>query len=664
MAEGTIKDKLDQLLKDNIKLSGLLGKINKQEGKETQIGRWFWLRDFFNMLNNVSIIVKIIVNSDRKSASLTQGSSSITWKVIKNENNIDDFFSIAKDGNERLKPEDQNMHKNSDLLKKLIRILLGASHTKDTYNRIERFRITTNSYLNIDSNIVNTIKNPDAHFLTNNYLFYIVQYCLKIAQNEAQNISDLLEEVKFVCCFPSQQFYLSNNFEKNNKTYITKIFQPKFLWMWSTKANVLRFPSLYIFGRFCGWDFFKGKALSQSLLKDYIPTPNNENHSIAEWSKDGNLAKQLVELDMDKFAKAWETISQTISQTIVKNGDPSQMSQIITYLLDDDDYVELVDFVQHKKAVILSGPPGSGKTHAAKEVIAKQLLRLNYSETLESRLFDKNDTYNNYSNGAWNLIQFHPSYAYEDFIGGIRPNVKNGEQLNFTVEKGSFLAFCIEANKFPEKKFVFIIDEINRANLSAVFGELLYALEYRGEEINIPNFRKFSIPPNVYLIGTMNNLDKSLSNIDYALRRRFSFYDFNVRLIDLNVMLDKMISEDSITELIKRAEKLNEMLSAETKDGGLKLSKEHQIGQAYFKKIADYLETVPSEASTISGSDSQSRQDISPAMYSKLWKYDIEPLLREYLGSQYDKEAIKKNVDNMREMFVDGIKQDDKKAKQ
>jgi hypothetical protein len=155
-----------------------------------------------------------------------------------------------------------------------------------------------------------------------------------------------------------------------------------------------------------------------------------------------------------------------------------------------------------KGQVILQGPPGTGKTF-----VAERLARLLVSGT----------------SGHWEIVQFHPSYAYEDFMQGIRPSIKAGA-LSYNIEPGRFLEFCERASNTNGAPAVIIIDEINRANLSRVFGELMYLLEYRDREVPLSTGAKpFQIPKNVYLIGTMNTADRSIALVDHALRRRFSF---------------------------------------------------------------------------------------------------------------------------------------------
>jgi hypothetical protein len=163
----------------------------------------------------------------------------------------------------------------------------------------------------------------------------------------------------------------------------------------------------------------------------------------------------------------------------------------------------LVRQLRRKKHLVLQGPPGTGKTY-----FAERLSRVLISDT----------------RGVQDIVQFHPSYAYEDFVQGIRPEVIKG-QMAFHMVPGRFVEFCTRAVALPKSEpCVLVIDELNRANLSRVFGELMYLLEYRDREIPLSGGgRRFRVPENVFVIGTMNTADRSIALVDHALRRRFTF---------------------------------------------------------------------------------------------------------------------------------------------
>ena len=178
-------------------------------------------------------------------------------------------------------------------------------------------------------------------------------------------------------------------------------------------------------------------------------------------------------------------------------------------------FTEILDTLKAKKNVMLQGPPGVGKTF-----FSKRLAYALMGEKAEARI---------------GMVQFHPSYTYEDFVQGYRP-IAGG----FALRNGIFFTFCRRAAADPEHPFVFIVDEINRANLSKVFGELMMLIEAdkRGPEWAIPltyageDDAPFFVPDNLYMIGLMNTADRSLAMVDYALRRRFAFVDLAAGVSD------------------------------------------------------------------------------------------------------------------------------------
>jgi len=340
-------------------------------------------------------------------------------------------------------------------------------------------------------------------------------------------------------------------------------------------------------------------------------------------------------------------------------------------------YYNVYELLQASKQIILYGAPGTGKTYTAKQIVEEFVkcekdseqnqTNNNKTSTEEDDNFDKNYrfskkcplkvTQNQTENckeeiktGLYEIIQFHPNYTYQDFIGGISPNVSGG-QIAYELKEGIFKLFCKEATKYPKCNFVLIIDEINRANLSEVFGELLYALEYRGKSINIPYFGEFTIPENVYIIGTMNDVDKSLVTFDLALRRRFGFFELAPNLDTLSNMfmfqiednngkkeICSLVEQNCLELYIKRCKKLNDDIK--DKENGLALADSYQIGQAYFKKIENFLDK------------NQSDQSITPFELKKLWLYHLEPLLKEYLGMSLDDNDIKTKLNTVKTTFI------------
>lgn len=259
-------------------------------------------------------------------------------------------------------------------------------------------------------------------------------------------------------------------------------------------------------------------------------------------------------------------------------------------------YDTLVAVLRNKKNIILQGAPGVGKTFTAK--------RLAYSMMKE-----KDD-------GRIEFVQFHQNYSYEDFMMGYKP-AGDGFELKY----GVFYRFCQKAANHPDKDYFFIIDEINRGNLSKIFGELLMLIEkdYRGTKATLAyNGMAFSVPPNLYLIGMMNTADRSLAMIDYALRRRFSFFDMEPGFDSEGfIRYQNGLKSDTFNELIVRIRELNADI---TKDKSL--GKGFCIGHSYFceKDICtdEWLRNVVD--------------------------YDILPMLSEYWFDDEDKFRQWKNI--------------------
>jgi hypothetical protein len=232
--------------------------------------------------------------------------------------------------------------------------------------------------------------------------------------------------------------------------------------------------------------------------------------------------------------------------------------------------------------IILTGPPGTGKTFGAKKV-AEHVLRSQGVKDTESNI---------------RIVQFHPSYGYEEFVEGLRPeSTENG--FRFAPKLGILIQMALGVLE-DEKPRVLIIDEINRANIPRVFGELMYLLEYRDSKIDLMyHAEKFSLPPNLYIIGTMNTADRSVQGIDLALRRRFDFFELkpDVRVLR-NWYKDK---ENQLGEsLFQGFIKLNQHLEDQ-------VGKHLAIGQSYLMRPMMNTKTL-----------------------AMIWDQQLMPLIEEY----------------------------------
>lgn len=254
------------------------------------------------------------------------------------------------------------------------------------------------------------------------------------------------------------------------------------------------------------------------------------------------------------------------------------------------EYDTLCDLLLSKKNLILQGAPGVGKTYAAK--------RLAYS------IMGVKDT------DRVAMIQFHQSYSYEDFIMGYRPSEKG-----FEIKTGVFYEFCKKAEDDIDNDYFFIIDEINRGNLSKIFGELFMLIENdkRGVELQLLyRDEKFKVPSNVHIIGMMNTADRSLALLDYALRRRFSFYDIrpafeNEKFVEYKEALDNA----KFNKLIEQVVALNDSIAADDS-----LGDGFCIGHSYFCNLK--------------------KENLDNAM-KRIVEYELIPMLKEYWFDEKDK---------------------------
>jgi len=209
------------------------------------------------------------------------------------------------------------------------------------------------------------------------------------------------------------------------------------------------------------------------------------------------------------------------------------------------------------------------------------------------------------------MVQFHQSYSYEDFIEGFRPSITGD---GFEIKQGSFVNFSRKAADDRENKYFFIIDEINRGNLSKIFGELFVLIENdkRGNALQLLySNEKFFIPHNLYIIGTMNTADRSLAMLDYALRRRFAFYEMNPKFdSDGFKKYREALNSEKFNNLIGKVEELNEAIAYDET-----LGEGFRIGHSFFCNISEVTDTA----------------------LKKIVEYELIPLLKEYWFDEQSK---------------------------
>lgn len=320
---------------------------------------------------------------------------------------------------------------------------------------------------------------------------------------------------------------------------------------------------------------------------------------IGEWEHPGkSVAKRLTDITpytdyIEKLITIFtpDELDDVDTQPEVDYPEYSSADFLSDVYMSEQDYETLVNVLKMKKNIILQGAPGVGKTFTAK--------RLAYS-IIGAKNPDRVQ-----------MIQFHQSYSYEDFIEGYRPT-ENG----FTIKKGSFYKFCKLAEDDDENDYFFIIDEINRGNLSKIFGELFMLIEKdkRGIELQLLySDENFSVPPNVYIIGMMNTADRSLAMLDYALRRRFSFFTMKpgFNTIGFQTYQDSLKS-DAFKKLISCIKQLNSKIAAD-----ISLGEGFCIGHSYFCGLTAKTATVRTLTSII--------------------EYELIPLLKEYWFDEPEK---------------------------
>ena len=343
----------------------------------------------------------------------------------------------------------------------------------------------------------------------------------------------------------------------------------------------------------------RGVVTSEYYYEDDVPEGEYRNYrrinwtNIGEWPHPGQAVMKTL-TDITSYTEYVQKLEALFSD---KEEDPEANEEtertwppyskerfLEEVYMGEEAYNTLIELIRIKKNVILQGAPGVGKTYAANRLAYSMLGEKNKDHVM--------------------MVQFHQSYSYEDFIEGFRP-ASDGN--GFEIKKGSFYSFCKKAADDLENKYFFIIDEINRGNLSKIFGELFMLIESdkRGNALQLLySDEKFSVPQNVYIIGMMNTADRSLAMLDYALRRRFAFFDMMPEFESEGFRTYRTgLASEKFNRLIACTERLNEDIARDES-----LGEGFCVGHSYFCNLTE-------------ATDSALREIV---------EYELAPLLKEY----------------------------------
>ena len=408
------------------------------------------------------------------------------------------------------------------------------------------------------------------------------------------SVCENLEEVK--------EKYRERNPESNTHSVGQNASQ---IWIFLTEIN----DGDYVLTKDTGGMIHCGIVGELEYVEDDLPCPNRRSVSWRDEVIEASILpglppRAIIRLNDEQENAVFQQIGRVdlmVGRTHANAGastgsdaDPGLNSLADELLLDLDFLKEIRILLEDRRQIIFQGPPGTGKTYVAQKL----------AECLAG------------SPDRVTIVQFHPSYAYEDFVQGFRPTLDQG-QASFELSKGPLLEAAERAEEEPDAKHFLIIDEINRGNLAKVFGELYFLLEYRDKKIRLQYEPKtFGLPANLYIIGTMNTADRSIALVDLALRRRFYFVSFDPHEAPVDELLGRWLT--------KNAPGMEWVADAVAKANELLASRHAAIGPSYFMK-----EGLDEEA------------------VERIWEHSVMPYIEEHLFGESDR--LKKfNLERLR----------------
>ncbi len=592
-----LKQTLKSYRKSHIQAPGTLTYCNGNNATNDFIVEWYKLSEHKKIMENIKL------SAER------QTQIKALWNKFKNE------------------IKEENKKFNNDEIKKLI------AEWKTYKDKILNDTLSLDDY-------TNTLSNPTAT-MAGGYLCNFLERTTRTVLGSSK---------------PGTAFSFEVKLNDDNSTYHIKSIN---------KPNASRIDAETYFN-----DNIKGllkNIVSQTDPLEKIRLVENANYSAKQ------ILMKLAVLDnLSDFLYIYseQSLEELYNEFIDSNAEGiftknHQVSIVAKKLLkinenDQNELILLSSFLWHfvnSKAiadtnnpnVILYGAPGTGKTFSVKSSL---------------------DFVCQGDSSRYEILQFHPSFTYEDFIEGIKPKgVSKDGNIRFELVNGVFKNFCIKAKKQPEKDFYFVVDEINRANLSTVFGETLSLLEkdYRHDPKNNNNlirtqystliedlikeddtFKdlayeidngevKFGVPKNVFFIGMMNDVDKSIDTFDLALRRRFKWIrkDCDYDVIEYETRFKGKENFNNISQYIKACEELNNYISNE-----LGLGKSYEFGHSFFMKMSDIAK----------------RRNITPHNVEVLFNLYLRPTLKEYLRAVFAESELDNKLKEALDRFKNTIK--------